>query len=250
MTSNGTCIIITVDDIIVDGSGHSITGNTSGSGVLLQGVSNVTLTNLIVINFSSGVFLNNTNHSTLCDGFVSNNNFMGVYLYHANNNTIRNQTVSENNYGISLSVSDNNTIASNTANSNAWSGIYPYLSDGNTIRDNIANYNNNGIYLLHSDGNTIYNNTANNSIRDGFYASSTSEANTLTSNVFCANNMDGSRYYDISDGNASSGDNNTCDTTSSYADLSAVSGCVSSCGFTQSTSLALDWNLISITVAL
>jgi PGF-pre-PGF domain-containing protein len=188
----GDGITIDANNITLDGAGYSITGDGSGSGVSLNGRSNVTVKNLTVSGFDIGIYLMSSSGSTLEDNTASNNNGDGISLNSSSSgNAITGNTASNNKGGgIYLESSGSNTITGNTASGNYLEGIGLYLSSSNTIYGNIVSGNSKtrsmsygGIALLNSTGNTITGNGVSNEECDGIALWDSSDSNTITSNM-------------------------------------------------------------------
>jgi parallel beta-helix repeat protein len=207
--------------ITLDGAGKSITGDSTGYGVLIPtNVNNVTVKNCVISNFTVGIHLQSSSNSTLTGNNTSNNYYSGILLSTSSNNNLNNNKASNNNngygislylssynnllnnnvssngIGISLITSTNNTLTNDTASNNNSYGIWLFSSSYNNLTDNIANSNIIGIYLYDgSDYNTLTNNTANsNSV--GIYLYNGSDHNALTNNT--ANSNTNGIYRDLS----------------------------------------------------
>jgi len=173
--------------------------------------SNITINNMDIINSANyGMEL-----FRLTDSVISNSNIStsvrGIRgKYCTDNQIFNNLADSSTQYGISFSdQSHRNNFTNNTALSNTQGGIViSWYSDDNRLENNTASNNQyDGIIIYHSNcnGNILINNTA------------------------CDNNLAGSSYFDIKDsGTDTTGDNNTCDTTSNWNDT-GVTGCTFSC---------------------
>jgi len=116
-------IVVTADNIIVDGNGYTLQGLGSGTGIDLTGRSNVTLKNVEVTNFKYGIYLSYSNNNTLT-GNIASNYWAGIWLDSSGNNVLF-----HNNFF-------NNTQNTRSYNSiNLWDDGYPsggnYWSDYN-----------------------------------------------------------------------------------------------------------------------
>ncbi|WP_255191394.1 right-handed parallel beta-helix repeat-containing protein [Natronobeatus ordinarius] len=150
-----TCIEITADDVHFDGNNHTVSGDDSGSGVLVTGVEGVTVTNVTVEGWYTGVA------------------FDGVEDSAVTNST----AVANGEYGFLFEDSSNNDVYGNQASENAFEGefrtrgndlYFDEGSDHNDVRDNVAVGNleqglatdERGIYVRDGEGNTLEHNTA------------------------------------------------------------------------------------------
>jgi len=196
ISGSSTCIRIQASNVILNGRAHSISG--PGTGGLNYGIyvysstatlENVSIENIKVANWASGVYYDNANNGSIkninasfngigirlrassnnkiVNSTISFNSNHGIYLYSSsNNNTIANNNISFSNYyGINIQYSSNNSISSNTiSNTINGDGIYLLSSSNNTIANNNISFNSNyGIYFRSSSNNLIYNNYLNNS---------------------------------------------------------------------------------------
>ncbi|MBT6647523.1 MAG: hypothetical protein HOB51_08440, partial [Thaumarchaeota archaeon] len=123
-------IIIGSNDITLDGNAKSINGtytslNPSTSafteGVKMDGVTGVTVKNIIINNVNSG-----------------------IYLSSSENNVIQDNTLTNNGYGVNLYNSPSNTITSNTINSDDGDGIKVDRSHLTVITNNVQSGASNG----------------------------------------------------------------------------------------------------------
>lgn len=158
-------IIITADGITLNGNGHTVSGDGTGYGVLLDHRTGVTIKNLKVKNFDRGIYLYFSNDTIVTGNTFSNNEWYGIDLDRSSENTITRNTASNNQVGIALfPASNNNIVTSNTASSNRGVGIGLVSSGsniftGNTVSDNSEGR---GIQLVHSSYNTLTGNTISN----------------------------------------------------------------------------------------
>jgi parallel beta-helix repeat protein len=124
--SNGACFMsILKDNIIIDGSGHTLRGTGTGIALQLQGVTNVTVKNLVVDNFGNGIDASfRLDHETDIITWpanlkIINNNlkttYWGISLRGTNNSIVSENTFTSynRNFGLDIGFSYNNTIADN-----------------------------------------------------------------------------------------------------------------------------------------
>ncbi len=90
-----TCLTITQPGVTLDCNGYNITGNDTGgtSGVLVQGVNDVTIKNCNVTGFYNSVYLNNSNQSTVQNVTTNSYSYYGVFFNASHENTIRNSSL-------------------------------------------------------------------------------------------------------------------------------------------------------------
>jgi parallel beta-helix repeat protein len=119
-------IAVQKSNIVFDGNGQKIYGYR-GTGVLLQNVTNVTVQNLNLMYFDYGIYLDNSNQTTLKVNTLTN---CGIKL--AQNSS--NNYITANNVGKVVTVESSND---NTIIGNAASGISVTWSTNVTIRNNV-----------------------------------------------------------------------------------------------------------------
>jgi len=137
-------------------------------------VSNLVDGRLIYVlrNVSGAIIDSSSNAGTVCCFDCENvtikdslldNNFCGIFLYNTNGSTVENNSASENEEGISIIGGCDNLIESNYVNNNLFDGIKLESSDDNAIIGNeIVNNGLDGIILSDSDNNTVTRNNASN----------------------------------------------------------------------------------------
>jgi len=152
-------ITIDADSCILEGftiKGPAITNKTIAVNV---NTSNNIITNNIVMNTDSGIYLGpNTQNTTVRNNIIKNNNY-GVSTRNTHKNTITTNELSYNNlYGIYLSGSTTNKIINNSV-SHCGTGIRIKSSDSNHVYDNQIFENKMGLLCCCGAGNNrIYHN--------------------------------------------------------------------------------------------
>ncbi|MEM4436952.1 MAG: NosD domain-containing protein, partial [Thermosphaera sp.] len=155
----GNGIVIERDNIILEGGGHTIQGAACCYGILLTNRVNISIKNLVITNFTYGVYLETCSGTTIENNTISNNSWYGIYMYSSSSNFIVSNTISNNSwYGIYMYSSSNNTIENNTI-SNSGAGIHMYYSGNNEIKGNSFIYC--GLSVIYSYENIVINNTVN-----------------------------------------------------------------------------------------
>ncbi|MGD8506851.1 MAG: NosD domain-containing protein [Candidatus Bathyarchaeota archaeon] len=196
-------LIVERNNIVVDGSGCTVQGTGSQTGIDLGYRSNVTLKNIEVTNFDYGVKLHHSNNNILVNNSACSNNFGGVFLTLSNDNIITGNSASNNRVGILLERSGNNVLNGNTVSLNDFSGITLTFSSTNRLTSNTAFLNNfdfgtyffhvAGMYFYVSGNNTIISNTASNNHRGIFFV--LSDNNVITGCNASNNNQEGVFLY-------------------------------------------------------
>ncbi len=87
MNNAGTaCINIASDNVILDGGGHTITGNGAGNGVYINNVRGIIVHDINIRNFHNGIYLINSWGNNLANNTASSNNRHGIVLENSWNN--------------------------------------------------------------------------------------------------------------------------------------------------------------------
>jgi len=195
LNSNGTCFTVGVNNIVIDGNGFSITGDTTGNGIYANGRNNVTIKNFKIYNFSYGIYIKLSSNNTLGNNTANLNTKRGFAFYKSNYNTLENNTANGNSLrGFNFDESSYNKITNNTACNNQ-AGFFSATSNNNTFKDNLACDNSfSGFALTSSTGSILTSNTAYNNSFHGFSLASSSNLNTLTNNT-AHNNSYGIRIF-------------------------------------------------------
>ncbi len=183
-------------NIVVDGSDYALEGTNWGVGLSWSHVSNITVKNLKISGFDTGVSVYNSSNNVFYGNEITDNNHFGFNIYSSSNDTIYENTISSNGGGYSyaghssvdIAYCSNSTIKLNNITENYnLDGIYFWGSSGCHIYENNITDNYFGIRLLsNSNNNNIYANNLTASSLDGIYIHESSN-NTLYDNLLYSN---------------------------------------------------------------
>lgn len=196
-------IEIVSNDITLNCANREITREGEATrGILLSGVSGVTVRNCDVSGFRFGIFLFDGASNNLIMGNTATDNVDGISAQgDTDNNVIRGNTASNNRViGIFIRDADNNIIENNRANDNGLEGIrLRDSSDNNVVRFNTARGNvEDGFAILQSSiNNEFVENESRNNAGYGFLdetedSGTAGTANTYTDNICSDNDLGGS----------------------------------------------------------
>jgi parallel beta-helix repeat protein len=166
-------IVVFCDDIVIDGTGHTLQGNGTSTGFFLLGRNNITIRNVRISNFSMGIELvpnyqapDNADYSILNTDFVLQGNTItnseyGIYDLFVQDVSISKNTISNNNIGIFCWDSENMLVCKNNISSNGI-GIKMLVCQGSVYQNEFVNntsqiYSDGGIYG-NAPSNIIWNN--------------------------------------------------------------------------------------------
>ena len=95
-------IVVERDNIVVDGAGYSIEGphngiaqSSEGIGILVEGRSKVTISNVAIQNFLYGVYINGSSNNLITKSNITNNN-NGIIIEHSSLCIIRESQITNN----------------------------------------------------------------------------------------------------------------------------------------------------------
>jgi len=164
LTGNGSALIISEDNVVINGEGYFLIGNGSGIGIDLSNRSGVLINNLSIINFTEGVRFSSSTNNTL-NNLIINNVSLGINLTESQNNVVKdcNISLAVNDVIASSSTFTNNTLLNLTSSEsysslgNASLKIKEYLFVNSTYNSNLplpsgnvtGNFNSSGL-LDHS----------------------------------------------------------------------------------------------------
>ena len=194
ITSDVDGIVIERDKILINGAGYTLQGMDSGDGIYLLGRNNVTIKNIEIKGFSSGISLWSSSNNTIVANNITECEFGvwlgGVVVMNTLNNIVRNN-LKYNDYAISIAGSSNYIVLNNIRNS-----IHGIIIDSGTsnsiVTNNIAINEWYGIKLEDSYNNTIFRNSIGSSFRGICLYSSSNNT------IFCNNVWDGVQLYSSS----------------------------------------------------
>jgi parallel beta-helix repeat protein len=179
---DSSAIVIQRDNIIIDGAGHTLQGTKApfSRGIELTGRSNITIKNMKITAFPTGIYLDSSSNNSISGNNITANNYYGIYLDSSSNNSISGNNITANNEdGIDLGFSSNNSVSGNNITANKWYGIWLGSSDNSVSGNNITN-NGYGIYLDSSNNSISGNNITNNGY--GIYFGYSSNSNSVSGN--------------------------------------------------------------------
>jgi parallel beta-helix repeat protein len=164
-------IVVERNNITVDGAGYTLqgTGAPTSVGIDLSGRTNVTVREVQIKGFASGVWLDNSSNDTIYGNNITTNTAFGILLSNSSSyNTIFANNITNNGDGIYLSgysyfpssnriyhndfINNSQQVSSNAASRNAWDDGYPsggnYWSNYTGVDEKSGPYQN----LTGSDG--------------------------------------------------------------------------------------------------
>jgi len=191
LSTTGTCITVTANDVTIDLGGFGLTGNGSAPyGIYWNAstVSNVEVRNGTIRNFAIGIMGDYGLLSSRVINVRAIGNGDGIGLA-GNGSLVKDCTVtdSKGSYGIYATLGS--TVTGNTVYNNQGIGID--TDSGVTVTGNTV-YKNKSSGIYAGDGVTVMGNTVYNNQEDGIQAGSGS---TVTNNTVYANNQSNQTTY-------------------------------------------------------
>ena len=197
-------IVVERNDIVIDGAGYTLQGTheDGARGIVLNGRTNVAITNINIDNFYYGIWLSLASGNSVSASNISNS-VSGIWLESSSNNDASDNTIRGNEHGVELAASSHNSVSGNTIANNNYGVGFASLSRFNSLSDNTITANNfQNIWLGASSNNSISENTVTASII-GIRFSMSSSNNSLSGNTI-ANNAQGIEFdYNSSHNNVS-----------------------------------------------
>jgi parallel beta-helix repeat protein len=113
-------IVVERDNIVVDGGGYTLHGMGIGNGTDLSGRKNVTVKNLKITQFATGIYIydySNSGNNTITGNTMVNCGY-GLYMDGSHNNTIIGNNFNDNDCGVFTSASHFNVFKNNQLSDN------------------------------------------------------------------------------------------------------------------------------------
>lgn len=154
-------IVVERDNIVVDGAGYVVQGGGGGRGIDLSDRTNVTVKNMEIKTFNTGIFLSSSINNTVVRNNITNNGDYGIRLDSCSGNSIYGNNIKENSLAVYFHSSEDNIVSENNIADNSY-GIYLYQSSSNTFSLNNIDGNTYGILLSYCSHNTM----AGNNLKD------------------------------------------------------------------------------------
>jgi len=220
----GELIDVERGNIVIDGNGCSVQGIGNGNGFTVDHVNNVTIKNMNIANFSSGISIENSNSTFVTEDNITYCSNYGVSAIFSNNSTVSTSNVTSCSYGgggagIFSDLSNytvfsyNNVSDNNVGGIKMWSGLYNAIN-GNTVTGN----NGTGIDIR-GPYNAINGNTVTGNNGTGIYIQGSSsdliEDNTVIGNLGVGISISGSPNEEMNNNTVNDNNNgvwlDTCD---------------------------------------
>jgi len=124
------------NNIVVNGAGYTVRGIGSGAGIALHQITNVTIRNVVVKAFYTGIWLDGSSNNSISGNNITSN-LDGVALGYSSNNSISGNNIASNREGIWVGYSSNqNSIYRNNITANNYDGLHLESSSNNIIYHN------------------------------------------------------------------------------------------------------------------
>jgi parallel beta-helix repeat protein len=143
MSVNGSCFIITADNVILNLAGYYLNGNGTGIGINISNHSNVQIINGFINNFTTAIYVDPSSNINITNNSIFDSD-TGIIFLDVNNSHIGHYNISygnkifNNTIGINLTGSTKNNITYNTLISNSI-GLTINISTNNSIYNNYFN---------------------------------------------------------------------------------------------------------------
>jgi len=139
---NFDAIVVERSDIVIDGEGHFLQGN-GGYGITIFNVSNVTVQDLNIINFWSGIHVIEASNCRVVGNNITNTGATinhGVFIKNSSGTTVtENRVIGKFEWGVRLSFSSYNEISGNTINGMTGGVGIQYSPHNQVLMNTIGN---------------------------------------------------------------------------------------------------------------
>jgi parallel beta-helix repeat protein len=184
-------------NIVLDGAGYTLQGNGSGIGIILSTIGNVTVKNLGIHSFRTGIDVENSSGNVFMGSRITNNE-LGIALNVATNNQILGNQITGNSNAILLyAAADYNSIIENNITKNGQ-GIWCEFSNynvtndyNNILRNNITENTGFGILMRGCSNNRVEENNISGNEYGITLSGSSCKSNTFAGNKIVGNSKGG-----------------------------------------------------------
>jgi len=123
-------IVVEKDNIVIDGAGYTIKGDGNTRGINLANQNYVTIKNLVIVNFSSGIYCSATGNNSFLNNYIIDCEF-GIDFLGSSDNLIKYNTFKNNSIDISICYTrgGTNVITQNSIDSyiQVWISDQPVI---------------------------------------------------------------------------------------------------------------------------
>ena len=152
-------IVVQRSGISVDGNHKTVQGAGGGYGLTLNSISGVSIRDINIRGFISGIWLSNSSNINIANSTLTEN-LNAISLYSSSNNRIQRNTITQGTYGIYLVSSTGNSVEDNNISRTEISGILlDSYSNQNTLSRNV--FVDSGLLVQSSYQNIAEENTVN-----------------------------------------------------------------------------------------
>jgi parallel beta-helix repeat protein len=130
-------LVVERDGIVIDGDGRTLRGAGGGTGISLSGRARITIKNILIRGFQTGIRLDSSSHNNISGSNIVHNGYGIVLAQNSGLNIIRGNNIEGNTIaGIMIDSSSHNTICYNSfvgnaqqattiVSTNVWHDDYP-----------------------------------------------------------------------------------------------------------------------------
>ena len=129
-SSSPVCIDVQSDDVVILGRGYKITGSGTGTGIRINGHSDVHIKNIILDNFDTGVDIDSSTNVVIKYLIINRSN-TGIDIYNSDSNRFKMNKVLNCDEGIKVVDSNNNRFEGNYVKSSVIDSLYVEGSSDN-----------------------------------------------------------------------------------------------------------------------
>ena len=129
-------IVIDISGITLDGDGHTLQGTGSGNGIEAKSEDYLTVKDLVITGFATGIKMDYVDDSTITGNTISDINLAAVVMPYTTDSSVTQNSISNCGYGIRLTTGTlHNTVSENKISDISNNGIEVWGSE-NVIKEN------------------------------------------------------------------------------------------------------------------
>jgi parallel beta-helix repeat protein len=207
LTANSnSSIVVQRDNIVLDGAGYELQGieTIDVAGISLYHRENVSIMNMIISQFSPGIFLvNSSGNNIISNNVTRNENGIWVVDFSSHNNLSGNDITANIYDGIQLGCSSQNIVYENNVVGNGWGIFICNSSSYNSIwRNNLTYSPHDGVLFQHgADRNSVFMNRVEGN-HCGIRIEYSAGYNNISGNEIIASTSQGINIFDSSSFNS------------------------------------------------
>jgi parallel beta-helix repeat protein len=164
VTTDGNCLEVTADGVTIDGNGYTLAGDGSWTAIRVTDADDVTVRNVTLANWSTGVALRGATDARIVGTTVTDANVVGVTVDERSHDaTVRDTTIANGSAGLRSSAADT-TVAGSTFTNLLGSVVDLRGDDGRVVNNTVRATGGAAVTVTAVDDALVANNSVRNTI--------------------------------------------------------------------------------------